>query len=354
MHCERIDLKHVLFIRKLGPEYMRATVSVVMPNYNHARYVEKALISVIPQLCDGDELIVIDDASSDESISVITQLIRDVPNARLIRHGQNRGVLETLNEGLSVATREYVCFPGSDDRVGTGVFDMALGLLSKHPAAGVCSGMVKIIDHAGKTVGSLPTRPLLPHPGYLEPKQVGRELVKDDSWVGGLAFYRTEWLRAVGGFRPELSNFADGFACRVLAARHGCCFVPVTFQYWRRVSEGLSWRETSDAGYVEEIGSRAVKLMHEVFYADFPENYPSRWLGRWRFGASYFAIQNRQQLRWQPALAWSERKSGLLKTVLSAAMVLTRLPMALALFAKHRPWDFPALIRRRLAYLLRS
>lgn len=327
---------------------MRPSVSVVMPNFNHARFVKSALDSVITQLHEADELIVIDDASTDDSVRVIEEAIKDVPGARLIRHEENRGALATLNEGLSLATREYICFPGADDLVEADVFDLALGLLAQYPHAGYCSGIVQVIDEAGKYLDHLPTRIVLNRPGYLDKHAVARELVRDDTWINGLAFYKTVSLREAGGFRSELGNFADGFVCRLIAARHGCCFAPVTFQLWRRMSEGLSWRETLNIAHIDKIGRHAFHLMSETFRKDFPSSYPRIWLGRWRFGARYFSMRARQHYRWRTMLAWSDTHALLLGKIVTTMMTLARLPAAIALFFWYRPQDVWTVFQRHV------
>ncbi len=319
-----------------------------MPNFNHARFLPEALNSVLSQLRPDDELIVIDDASSDDSIQIINGIIGGLPHARLIRHEVNRGALATLNEGLAQAKNRYVCFPAADDIVVGGTFETALSLLARYPEAGFCSGFVHVIDEDGRPVGPLPTRSVLDAPGFLDKTRCATELMRDDTWIVGLAFYRTDLLRAAGGFLPELSNFTDGFACRVVAARNGCCFVPQPFQLWRRMSAGLSSREMVNFTQVENLGRRAVQLMETTYRADFPPGYAARWLGRWLFGAQHLALQNRQRYRWRTLLAMAERggpASSWLATVMLAAL---RLPAVAVLFLRYRSQDVAAVAQRHL------
>lgn len=319
-----------------------------MPNFNHARFIAEALHSVISQLHPDDELIVIDDASTDDSIAVMTKVIAGLPNARLIRHDVNHGALATLNEGLAQAKSAYICFPGADDIVVAGTFDAALTLLARHPDAGFCSGFIHVIDETGTSVGPLPTRSVLDSPGFVDKDRCAIELMRDDSWIGGLCFYRTDLLRSAGGFQPALKNFTDGFVCRLIAARNGCCFIPQPFQLWRRMSAGLSSREMVNIANVEDIGQRAVRLMETTYRDDFPSGYAARWLGRWLFGARHFALQKRQNQRWHETLAAAERV-GPIATQLARLMLLAlRLPAVATLFLRYRPGDVLAVIQRRL------
>jgi glycosyltransferase involved in cell wall biosynthesis len=92
-------------------------VSVILPVYNHARWVEQALDSVLAQTASAFELIVIDDASQDTSWDVIQAFAQAHPAAPLhcVRHVQNHGAPATINEGLQLAQGDYLAILNSDD-----------------------------------------------------------------------------------------------------------------------------------------------------------------------------------------------------------------------------------------------
>ena len=76
-------------------------VSVLLPSYNHARFVESAVRSVMEQQGVSFELIVIDDGSTDDSPQILEALQKEL-GFRYI-HRENRGLVRTLNELLSLA-----------------------------------------------------------------------------------------------------------------------------------------------------------------------------------------------------------------------------------------------------------
>jgi glycosyltransferase involved in cell wall biosynthesis len=88
-------------------------VSVLMPAYNHAPYARAAAESVLGQAYENLELIVIDDASTDETWSVL-QSIKD-DRLRLVKHDTNRGAHATLNEALRLARGTFIAIINSDD-----------------------------------------------------------------------------------------------------------------------------------------------------------------------------------------------------------------------------------------------
>lgn len=91
----------------------RATVSVVIPAYNHAQWIASAIQSVLNQTYTDWELIIIDDASSDQTWHII-QAFQD-SRLRLERHVENQGAPATLNQGLNLAQGDYLAILNSDD-----------------------------------------------------------------------------------------------------------------------------------------------------------------------------------------------------------------------------------------------
>lgn len=94
----------------------RPLVSVVIPSYNHAPYIEATVASVLAQTYQNLELFVIDDGSKDDSAARISRLLaaRNDSRATLIAR-ENRGLCPTLNEGLRLSRGRYFAYLGSDD-----------------------------------------------------------------------------------------------------------------------------------------------------------------------------------------------------------------------------------------------
>src|SRR5215470_14781246 len=90
-------------------------VTAILPNYNHSNFIVQAIASFLNQSSPPDEIIVIDDASTDNSVAVIEALAREVPTLRLIRHRTNRGAIAAQNRGLEEARGRYVYLGAADD-----------------------------------------------------------------------------------------------------------------------------------------------------------------------------------------------------------------------------------------------
>ena len=94
----------------------RPLVSVLVACYNQARYVEECLNSVLNQIYENIELIIIDDCSQDDSVSVIERwLVTHNFTATFFQHHQNQGICKTFNAALQRAKGEYICVLAADD-----------------------------------------------------------------------------------------------------------------------------------------------------------------------------------------------------------------------------------------------
>ncbi|MBR2011978.1 MAG: glycosyltransferase family 2 protein [Alphaproteobacteria bacterium] len=91
------------------------TVSIIMPNHNYGKYIADAIRSVMAQTISDWECIIIDDASTDNSVAVINKLIKNDKRFRLIKFKEPMGVSRARNAGLDVARGKYIAFLDSDD-----------------------------------------------------------------------------------------------------------------------------------------------------------------------------------------------------------------------------------------------
>jgi alpha-1,3-rhamnosyltransferase len=127
-------------------------VSVVVPSYNHARYVAATLRSIMAQTLPPVQLIVIDDGSTDGSPSVIEQTLQDCPfPSELIVRG-NRGLCVTLNEGFQQSRAEYFAYLGSDDLWLPNFLQARVDLLNSRSAAVLAYGHAYIVDEDNNVV----------------------------------------------------------------------------------------------------------------------------------------------------------------------------------------------------------
>ncbi len=129
-------------------------VSVVVPSYNHARFVEATLRSIMKQSLAPAELIVIDDGSSDDSPRVIERVLRDYPFPCELVARDNRGLCATLNEGFERTRGDYFAYLGSDDLWLPDFLHARVDLLEARAQAVLAYGHTFFVDEENRIVDS--------------------------------------------------------------------------------------------------------------------------------------------------------------------------------------------------------
>ncbi len=123
-------------------------VTVLVPSYNHAPYVERTLRSIFAQTLPPKKLIVIDDGSKDESVAVIEHVLAECPfEFEFIARG-NRGLCATLNEGFGLSDTEYFAYISSDDIWLPEFLESRVDLLKKRADAVLAYGYAYLIDES--------------------------------------------------------------------------------------------------------------------------------------------------------------------------------------------------------------
>ena len=225
---------------------MSPTLSVVVPHYNHGRYVAGCLKALLGQSRPPDELILVEDGSTDGSWPLIEPFASD-PRVRLVRHEKNQGLSKTVADGLALCKGDYVFIPAADDLVLPGYFEKALALLNRYPDAGICCSLANLIDADGKDLGPYRTPAVRDRPSYLAPTEFFEEYRKHGNWVTSTsAIFRRAALLEAGGFPAELGSTADGYLIHALSARYGLCFIPERLVAWRPLATSLSYSSSTD------------------------------------------------------------------------------------------------------------
>ncbi len=242
-------------------------LSVVIPNYNHARYLETAIHAHVEQTVSPLEIIVVDDASTDGSGALVERLAAAHPEVRLVRLERNCGVNAAMNRGLAEARGDYVCFSAADDIVTREFAARSLEAAARHPQAGLCFSEPAEMVGDGQ-VQPLPLR-LSDEPRLLSPAEVER--LFQASWFafpGHAVLYRRDALLALGGFVEDLRWYADWFANCVLAFRHGACYVPEVLAVFRVSAGSYSARGLRDDAVQRGLVYRVLDLLASERFAD--------------------------------------------------------------------------------------
>ncbi|TMW64434.1 hypothetical protein Poli38472_013056 [Pythium oligandrum] len=123
-------------------------VSVVMPVFNMGRYVEQALRSVMQQSYSQMEIIVIDDASSDETSKILTRLVGQDPRIKYVRNESNKGIAASLNRGFTVAQGTFVARMDADDVAFPDRIQRQIHFMLEHPHVDILGTSI-LVGHEG-------------------------------------------------------------------------------------------------------------------------------------------------------------------------------------------------------------
>jgi glycosyltransferase involved in cell wall biosynthesis len=185
-----------------------SSVSVVVPCYNYGRYLRDCVQSLLDQAGVDVRVLIVDDASTDNSASIAAELAAADPRVEFRPHATNQGHIRTYNDGLDWATGTYTVLLSADDMLTPGSLRRACELLDAHPEVGFVHGRALVFrdDHprprptTGECFWTI-------WQGFEWFETRCRTTENCVHAPGGVM--RTRWLRELGGFRAELPHTAD-------------------------------------------------------------------------------------------------------------------------------------------------
>lgn len=286
-------------------------VSVIIPVYNQASYVDEAIQSVFQQSYGNIQLILIDDASTDESGEKLNKYSgRD--NVLVFHNPVNLDCAGTFNRGLELACGKYCGILAADDTWEPDFVAKCVAALEKHPLAAFCYCRVNLMRFNGLKTPR--TRDRIPHRGdYYGPEF--ENIVRNLNPIPHHAtVVRKECLDELGGYDPALTTTHDWDLWLRLSRKHPAVFIDEHLANYRVHESNIS-RSRSRSGEKERL---IIALLDRVFKAEgLPERlfqekkeiYARAYLD---IAEGYRVIADRMRMRksWFQALRLS-RKPGL-------------------------------------------
>lgn len=269
-------------------------LSVIIPNYNHAPFLKRCLDSVLSQSRLPEELLVLDDGSTDNSLEILEVYAQRHPNIRILRNDSNQGLNRGLVRLLAEASGDYIYGLGADDFVLPQFFESAMAAGSLHPSAGIIFGRVRYVDESGQP---------LDHSGgdqwrtwdesrFLSTSEFLNDYLARHCVTHSLSsttIYRTEALREAGGFKPELGAWTDTFALRAVGLKYGAFFLNHDCNCFTIGSDAFSAKSMADPWNMLDIVNRAARLMRSPEFCDF---FPEAHVKWWETGYRRIVIDN--------------------------------------------------------------
>jgi glycosyltransferase involved in cell wall biosynthesis len=190
-------------------------VSVIIPTYDQADFLGEAIQSVLDQSYQNFEIIVVNDASTDDADKVVEQFTD--PRLKYIVHERNLRLSETRNTGIKVSKGEIIFLLDSDDVFHSEKLQAHVEFLTKNPEIGVSYNARFELNHSSTTIREL----------WRPPLSVGlKDLILGFPFSPSDTVIRRDWAFKVGLFNPEIGTAEDtDFPCRLALA--GCQFAGI-------------------------------------------------------------------------------------------------------------------------------
>jgi len=289
----------------------RPTVAVIVPTYNHARFLAAAIRSITAQSQPADEIVVVDDGSQDDPASVL----RGFSEVKLLRR-ENGGLAAARNTGLAATAADKVIFLDADDLLHPDAIVAGLAAFADAPDAAFVYGAHRRIDEHGNVIVDYKYRAIGEDP-YVD--FLSRNLVGMHATV----MYDRHALSAAGGFDPSLRRCED-YDMYLRLSRTGA-----VASHANLVAD-YRWHGGNVSAHSVEMLDWALKV-HDM-QAGFARNRPetlAAWQNGRRIWKDYYAaetlksLSGRRPLETLSGLAFALRLSPV-KTLRRGAGILKR------------------------------
>ena len=191
--------------------HSKTSIDVIVPCYAYGRFLRQCVESVLIESDVRIRVLIIDDASPDNSHEVAEELVRTDDRIAFVRHATNRGHIETYNEGIDWASAKYTVLLSADDYLLPGALRRSACLMDSHQEVGFTHGRGVEFQDGGADDES----PNVPVVGDMSGFRIltGREFIE----ISGArnivctptAVVRTDLQKRLGGYRADLPHSGD-------------------------------------------------------------------------------------------------------------------------------------------------
>lgn len=221
---------------------MAHSIDVVVPCYRYGHFLKECVESVLSQEDVDARVLIIDDASPDDSAEVASSLAHSDDRVFFRHHPVNMGHIATYNEGLEWASAEYFLLLSADDYLLPGSLGRSTRLLSDMPEVGFAFGAAIVLNEDGT---SLPMHPLGRAPGSAQESAMDGRVFFRLSGARNIvptptAVVRTKLQKDIGGYRQDLPHSGDMEMWMRLATRARVGFVDEYQAVYRQHGSNMS------------------------------------------------------------------------------------------------------------------
>ncbi len=172
---------------------MKELVTILMPTYNGAQWIKKAIESVLDQSYVDWELLVLNDGSNDSTELIVSQIAQNDPRVRYLKNEDNLGIQKTLNKGINESKGEYIARIDDDDRwTDINKLKNQVEFLEENKDYVLIGTGAILIDEEGKELSKF----LMPQ----KDKDIKRKILSKNCFIHSSVLFRKEVALIVGGY----------------------------------------------------------------------------------------------------------------------------------------------------------
>ena len=207
--------------------------SVIIPLYNKAPYVVKAIGSVLAQSFKDYELIIVDDGSKDDSAEIALEAIEGHANCRLIKQ-ENAGVSMARNNGVAISQGIYLCFLDADDWWESTFLEEMLKMIEEFPDAGIYGTNYTIVNETKRKTKIAPVgvEPGF-EKGYINYCKVYAKTLAMPLWTGAVCIPR-KVFDEMQGFPKGIKLGEDFLLWIQIALKYKVAFLNKPLSYYNQ------------------------------------------------------------------------------------------------------------------------
>lgn len=277
-------------------------VDIVVPCYNYGRFLEGCVLGVLEQSLGDLRVLIIDDASSDNSVSVAQKLADADGRVSVISHSQNWGHIRTYNQGIEWASSDYFLLLSADDLLVPGALERAAAIMDANPDI--------VLTH-GKGISWQDDFPFPKIDAQQDYTWTRQDLIRDMCAIGAnvvntpTAIGRTSVQKVIGGYRASLPHSGDMEMWLRFSAHGAAAKIDAVQAIYRRHSSNMSnsywnedWsdyphRKAAFDSFFEEYSDRLLewRSLRTAAYRTLAETAFWRGIGRMRRGHIHNGLQ---------------------------------------------------------------
>lgn len=274
-------------------------VSVIMPSYNHEKYISEAIESVLNQSHKDLELIIVDDASKDSSGEIIKAYQEKDGRIQAIFHCQNKGIAVTINDGIERASGRYIAIIASDDIWVFDKLEKQLNVLEKDEDLVVYSDSL-IIDSYGNLVVKRPAKKRSA-PQWEKSGNIFKKLLAGNFVCGSSIIFKRANLKDIR-YEERYKYVNDWKFALDLAKNYNYYFIPESLVKYRM--HGKNSIRQDGQGWLKDFALFG-KYLLEKYENDLSNKTKAKFLFRIGCDASYRVdLANARKYFWKAVMTY--------------------------------------------------